>query len=277
MALVLWTALAMLAFSGNSVLGRMALLDGGLDAWTFALIRLSSGAAMLAVLLVARRAIWGQAVWPGARGRPAGVLGLLIYLFGFSAAYWSLATGTGAVILFGAVQITMFGGALIAHEAVSARRWVGVVVAFAGLVFLVAPGFVAGEVLPSVLMALSGVGWGIYSLAGRQSTDALAGTAWNFILAVPFAALVWAVLGADVVAWRGVWLAVLSGAVTSALGYALWYRLLPQLGATRASVAQLTVPVLASAGGLLMIGEAISLRFVISAAVVLTGVALASR
>lgn len=277
MALILWTAVAMLAFAGNSVLGRMALLEGGLDPWSFSVIRLASGAAMLAVLLLARRAVWGQAAWPGWQGRFAGVSGLLIYLFGFSAAYLSLAAGTGAVILFGAVQITMFGGALIAREVVSARRWAGVVVAFAGLCFLVAPGFVAGEVLPSVLMAVSGVGWGIYSLVGRGSTDALAGTAWNFILAVPVAALVWALLGVEVVAWSAVWLAVLSGAVTSALGYALWYRLLPQLGASRASVAQLTVPVLASAGGLALIGEPISLRFVISAAVVLAGVALASR
>ena len=127
------------------------------------------------------------------------------------------------------------------------------------------------------LMALAGIGWGIYSLIGRGAVDALAATAWNFLLAVPFALGLWAASGAAVVEPRGVWLAVLSGAVSSGLGYALWYRLLPELGAARAAVAQLTVPVLAAAGGLLILGEGFSLHFALSAAVVLAGVAVASR
>lgn len=277
MRLILWTGVAMLAFAGNSLLTRMAVGAGGIDPQSFAAIRLCAGATMLVVLLLARRGLNKKTMWPGWQGRAAGVLGLLVYLFGFSVAYLSLAAGTGAVILFGAVQITMFGGALLAGERVNALRWAGMILAFGGLCFLVAPGFVAGEVLPSASMALSGVGWGIYSLAGRNTRDALAGTAWNFILAVPVALAIWTAVGVTDLAAQGVLLAAASGAITSALGYALWYRLLPELGASRAAVAQLTVPVFAAAGGFLWIAEPISLRFVVFGTVVLAGVALASR
>lgn len=273
MRLILLTALAMAAFAANSVLNRMAVASGAMDPQSFALVRLAAGAAMLAGLLVLRRGL----VWPGLRGRLGGVVGLLTYLFAFSAAYTQLSAGTGALILFGSVQITMFAGALWAGDAVPLRRWAGAVLAFAGLCLLVAPGLVAGGIGAMALMALAGIGWGIYSLVGRGAVDALAATAWNFLLAVPFALVLWAASGATVIAPGGVGLAVLSGAVSSGLGYALWYRLLPELGAARAAVAQLTVPVLAAAGGLLILGEGFNLRFVISAVVVLAGVAVASR
>ena len=271
MALAIWTALAMLAFAGNSILTRMAVGAGTIDAQSFALIRLLSGAFMLALVM-----LWRKRQWPALRGRGPAVLGLLVYLFGFSAAYVSLSAGTGALILFGMVQVTMFAGALLAGEAVAAKRWAGAGLALAGLVVLLAPKLVLGGLWPMLAMTAAGVGWGIYSLAGRRAGDPLAATAANFVLAVPVAALIWAIWGGGDWLPRGVGLAVLSGALTSGLGYALWYRVLPQLGASRAAVAQLTVPVLAATAGLAL-GEPIGLRFAISALLVLGGVALASR
>jgi drug/metabolite transporter (DMT)-like permease len=265
------TLVAMLAFAGNSVLTRMAVGAGAIDAQSFALVRLLAGALMLGALM-----LWRRAAWPGWSGRLAGVGGLLVYLFGFSLAYVSLTAGTGALVLFGMVQITMFAGALIAGEAVRPARWAGAALAFGGLVYLVAPGLSLGAFGPMLAMGFAGIGWGIYSLAGRRAGDALAATGANFILAVPVAVGIWALQAGSHWELRGVALAVVSGAVTSGLGYALWYRLVPQLGASRAAVAQLSVPVLAAAAGL-GLGEAVSLRFVVAAALVLGGVAVASR
>lgn len=278
MKLIALTAVAMVAFAANSVLNRMAVGAGLMDPVGFAVVRLGAGALMLALVLALRGAR-GGAVWAGWRGRGAGVAGLLVYLFGFSLAYLSLDAGVGALILFGAVQVTMFAGAVLARETVPRQRWLGAGLAFLGLVVLMAPGSAA---VPSVLaggaMAVAGVGWGIYSLAGRGARDALGATAWNFVLAVPVAVGVALVLGADhlVITAGGLWLAVVSGAVTSGLGYALWYGVVPQLGAARAGVAQLTVPLIAAAGGALLIGEGVSLRFAVAAVLVLGGVALAS-
>ncbi len=267
----------MLAFAANSVLNRLAVGDGLIDPVGYALIRLAAGAVMLVLLVLARRALRGGAVWPGWRGRLAGVAGLLAYLFGFSVAYLSLDAGIGALILFGSVQITMFGGAVMAREAVPALRWAGAGLAFVGLLVLVAPGGNIGAIVPVLAMVLAGAGWGIYSLAGRGADDALLATAANFGLALPVAVVVGLILGlGGMVQPLGAGLAVLSGAVTSGLGYALWYGLVPKLGAARAGVAQLTVPVIASAGGAAMLGEGISLRFGLAAALVLGGVAVAS-
>ncbi len=277
MRLILLTAVAMLAFAGNSLLNRMAVAGGAIDPQSFALIRLAAGAVILAAMVGLRRSFGDAGIWPGWQGRLGGVCGLLLYLFAFSAAYTQLAAGTGALILFGAVQITMFAGALWSGDALTSRRWIGAAMAFAGLLMLVAPGLIAGGVWPMALMALAGAGWGLYSLIGRGAADALAATAWNFLLALPFALVLWALSGPALIGARGVVLAVISGGVTSGLGYALWYRLVPQLGAARAAVAQLTVPVIAAAGGLLLMGEGFSLHFVIAAIVVLSGVAVASR
>jgi drug/metabolite transporter (DMT)-like permease len=275
MRLILWTALAMVAFAGNSILNRMAVGSGAIDAQSFALVRLLAGAVMLVALMFWRRKAWPRFA-DGLGPRVAGVGGLLVYLFGFSIAYVDLAAGTGALVLFGMVQITMFAGALLAGERVAAARWMGAAVAFAGLVVLVLPSLALGGVWPMVAMALAGVGWGIYSLAGRRAGDALAATAANFTLAVPIAVVIWVLQAQAQAQAQGIALAVVSGALTSGLGYALWYQLVPQIGASRAAVIQLTVPVLAAAGGLAL-GEPLSLRFVISAVLVLGGVALASR
>jgi len=282
MRLVLLTVLTMTAFAANSVLNRAAVGHGHIGAVDFAVVRLLAGAVMLGLLVAGRRALTGQAVWPGRRGRIAGPPSLLVYLFGFSLAYGALDAGTGALILFGTVQITMFAGALAAREPLPARRWLGAGVAFLGLVYLLAPGSAAaGSLRHAALMAAAGIGWGFYSLSARGTRDPLGATAWNFILAVPVAGLVVAFLPAPSpdapAAPAGLLLAVVSGAVTSGLGYALWYAILPGLGAARGGVAQLSVPVLALAGGMAFLGEPLTLRFALASVLVIGGVAAAVR
>lgn len=267
----------MLAFAANSVLNRMAVGAGLIDPVSYAVIRLAAGAAMLAVLVMGRRVLWGGVVWPGWAGRTAGVAGLLAYLFCFSLAYLTLDAGIGALILFGSVQITMFSGALMARETVPALRWAGAGLAFAGLLVLVAPGGNIGAYGPVLAMVGAGAGWGVYSLAGRRAGDPLLATAANFVLALPIAVALGLFLGlGHATQTSGIGLAILSGAVTSGLGYALWYLVVPQLGAARAGVAQLTVPMLAAGAGAVWLGEEIGMRFILASALVLSGVALAS-
>lgn len=272
MRLLALTALVMVAFAANSVLNRMAVGAGQIDAASFAAIRLAAGAAMLALLLV----------WRDGRlslsGSVAGVAGLLVYLFGFSLAYGRLDAGTGALLLFGTVQVVMFAGALRSGEALPPRRMIGAALSLAGLAVLLAPQG-AGGLAAYAAMVGAGIGWGVYSLAGRGARDALAATAGNFVLSLPVGLAVALLIGAapaEAMA-GGVALAVLSGAVTSGMGYALWYRILPQLGAGRAAVAQLTVPLIAAAGGAALIGEGVGLAFALAAVLVLGGVAIASR
>lgn len=279
MRLILLTALAMCAFAANSVLNRFAVGMGQIDAVSFAVLRLLAGAGTLAVL-VGLRAARGGVVWAGWPGRLAGVLGLTVYLFGFSLAYAALDAGAGALILFGAVQITMFAGALASGDAVPRLRWAGAGLAFGGLMVLLWPGTgVPLSVMHAGLMAVAGVGWGIYSLAGRRAGDPLAGTAANFVLAVPLGLAAGLALGIMPAGSTGlgVALALASGAVTSGLGYALWYSVVPRLGAGRAAVAQLSVPVLTAAAGVALLAEPVDARFMLAAAFVLGGVALASR
>jgi drug/metabolite transporter (DMT)-like permease len=263
------TALVMVAFAANSVLNRMAVGAGEIGAVEFAVVRLAAGALVLVALVALRGRGWrGASV--------GGVVGLLVYLFGFSLAYGHLGAGTGALVLFGVVQVTMFGGALLAGEAVPGRRWAGAGLALVGLAVLVAPA--GGGWVGFAAMAAAGVGWGVYSLAGRGARDALAATAGNFGLALGPGVLVAVVVGVDVGAATGygLGLAVLSGAVTSGLGYALWYAVLPALGAGRAAVAQLTVPLIAAAGGAVLMGEAVGGRLAVACLLVLGGVAWAS-
>jgi drug/metabolite transporter (DMT)-like permease len=273
MRLFLLTALAMLAFAANSVLNRWAVGAGHIEAVEFACVRLLAGAATLAALLLCRR---GAPAWPGLKGRLAGVLGLAVYLIGFSLAYRGIDAGTGALVLFGTVQVMMFAGALWSGEAIPARRWAGAGLALAGLVMIAAAGDSRTALVPLGLMAAAGIGWGAYSLAGRHATDPLAETAWNFGLAVPLVLPLWLIAGKATPDAVGVVLAVVSGAITSGLGYALWYRILPRLGAARKAAAQLTVPVIAALGGAILLAELPGLRFWLLAALVLGGVALAS-
>ena len=268
-------ALTMIAFAANSVLNRLALSGGAIGPAAFAAVRLGSGAVMLVTLARMRGA---SLPLTGPR-RGLAVAALALYMIGFSFAYLTLTAGVGALLLFGAVQITMFTGALLRHEQVPARRWIGTLVAFSGLVWLLWPG---GQGAPApggaALMAAAGAGWGVYSLCGRGAVDPQATTAANFLLAAPLALLVLTFSPAmHGITAQGVGLAVLSGVVTSGLGYSLWSAVLPRIAATVAAVAQLTVPVIAMAGGMLVIGEPPSWRFAAAALLVLGGVGMSLR
>lgn len=269
MRLFLLTALVMTAFAANSLLNRAALAEGQIDALPFALIRVLAGAVVLALLVrewpPAGRAQWGAAV------------ALTAYLVGFSLAYVALDAGIGALILFGLVQVTMLAGAVVTGERPAMRRWAGAALAIIGLGALMLPGVDAvPDAVAAGLMALAALGWGLYSLAGRGAARPLAMTATNFALAVPMVAvLTLPVLFSSEMTATGVALAVVSGAVTSGLGYALWYAVLPALGAARAAVAQLSVPVIALAGGVLLLGESLTGASAAASLVVLAGVALA--
>lgn len=260
-------ALVMAAFAANSLLNRLAVGGGLIDAMPFALVRVLAGAVVLALLA---RAV------PGLRNLgPA--LALSAYLVGFSLAYEALDAGIGALILFACVQVTMLAGARLGGEALPGRRLAGAALALAGLAALLVPGTGAVPALaPALLMAGAGVAWGLYSLAGRGAQSPLGATAANFALAVPVVALATMPVGMGSPSASGVALAVMAGAVTSGLGYALWYRILPRLGAGRAAVAQLSVPVIALAGGAVLLAEAPGLPALAASGVVLAGVALAS-
>ena len=267
MRLFALTALVMVAFAANSLLNRAAVGAGLIEPLPFAVIRVLAGAVTLALLARA---------WPGrANLRPA--LWLAVYLIGFSLAYVALDAGVGALILFACVQVTMLTGAALAGEGLPARRILGAMIALAGLAALLWPGTGAVPALvPALAMAAAGMGWGLYSLAGRGAGAPLRATAANFILAVPMVALAALPFGWGATTAGGVALAVVAGAVTSGLGYALWYRILPDLGAGRAAVAQLSVPVIALVAGAVLLGEALGMAALEAAAIVLAGVALAS-
>lgn len=270
MRLALLTAIVMIAFAANSVLNRLALAQGDIGPAAFAAIRLGAGAATLALLVTLR----GGRVPLGEPARAAGAASLALYMLGFSFAYLTLDAGVGALILFGGVQVTMFVGAVWGGETIPARRWVGATIAFAGLAWLLWPrGAEAPDPRGAMLMAAAAVGWGIYSLIGRRATDPLSATAASFALALPVA-LAALVAAADLAGStaKGIFAAIASGAVTSGLGYALWYAVLPRLRASQAAVAQLTVPVIALAGGVLFLGEEPTARLILAGAVVLGGV-----
>ncbi len=275
MRLFLLTGLVMVAFAANSVLNRAALAGDQIDPLGFAWWRVASGAVALAVFVLLR----DRRLSLAGPLRVAGVLSLTLYLVAFSVAYVALDAGVGALILFGGVQVTMFAGALVAGEKVPGLRWVGAGLAFAGLAWLLWPaGSVQLSLLHGLLMVAAALGWGIYSLVGRKSGEPLKATAANFILAAPIClGLMWLQPVAPegtTVTQTGIVLAVISGVETSAMGYALWYSVLPRIEASVAAVAQLTVPVIALAGGILFLGETVSLKFALASALVLGGVAL---
>lgn len=260
------TALAMAAFAGNSVLCRMALGAGVIDAASFATVRIASGGLVLALLLTWRRRKPARADWRT-------VAGLFAYVAFFSFAYMTLTTGTGALILFGAVQLTMFGVALRAGDRFSGASWAGLVLAFGGLVYLVSPGLTAPDPLGATLMAIAGIAWGAYSLLGRGTADPLAATASNFIFCIPLVALVSLVFLQDLhLTAQGILLAILSGGVTSGIGYAIWYEALKGLSAMQAATVQLSVPAIAAIGGVLLLAESVTLRLVLASLATLGGV-----
>jgi drug/metabolite transporter (DMT)-like permease len=263
------TSLAMVAFAANSVLCRLALGAGLIDAATFTSIRVLAGAAVLALVLASRRrATSRRADWRS-------VLALFVYMAFFSFAYLSLSAGTGALVLFGAVQLTMFTVALRRGEQFSPVSWFGLALALAGLVYLVAPGVRAPDPLGAALMAVAGIAWGVYSLFGRSATDPAVSTAWNFIYSVPLVLVMSLLFVADAaVTVRGALLAAASGAIASGLGYVTWYAALRGLAATSAATVQLSAPVLAAIGGVVLLAEDVSLRLVLASIATLGGVAV---
>jgi drug/metabolite transporter (DMT)-like permease len=266
---VLLTLFAMIAFAANSLLCRAALKHTGIDAASFTFLRICSGAlALYAVAFVQNRNGRIGGTWPSA-------LSLFGYAAGLSFAYISLPTGTGALLLFGAVQATMILWGWHRGERLRALQLVGLAVAVIGLITLVLPGLAAPPLVPSLLMLIAGVAWGIYSLRGKTAVDAVGATAGNFIRAIPFAAILMVRMFPHArVDSYGIIYAIASGAIASGLGYAIWYTALPALKAASAATVQLSVPVLAATGGILLLGESLTLRFVIASVAVLGGIAL---
>ena len=270
MRIIALTVIAMIAFAANSVLARLAFATAGAEPLSYTGIRLAAGAATLAVLLALRR----RNVRLG--GSWSGVAALFGYAILFSIAYILLGAGTGALILFASVQIGMLGWAVYRGDRPGLIEWLGFVVAFAGLVYLLSPGVVAPNPLGALLMLVAGLCWAAYTLIGRASTSPLDDTAGNFMRSSPLA-VVMIVAGALThgVSLAAVIYAIVSGALASGLGYAVWYTALPSLSRTRAAIVQLTVPAIAGAGGVLFIGEALSPRLVIATIAIIGGVALA--
>ena len=260
----------MIAFAANSVLCRLALGDGHMDAASFASVRVISGALVLAAIVLYRSAgpVPRDADWRAA-------LALFVYMAFFSFAYLSLGAGTGALVLFGAVQLTMFIVALRSGEAFSAISWVGLSLAIAGLVYLVSPGVTAPDPRGAILMAVAGIAWGIYSLLGRQAADPTRATAWNFLLSVPLVVVTSLIFIDQLHATSfGIALAVASGVLASGFGYVIWYAALRGLAATSAATVQLSVPVIAAIGGVVLLSEDLTLRLLIASAATLGGVAI---
>lgn len=262
--------IALVAFAGNSVLNRLALADGHTGPAAFALLRLVSGAVILAALLLLR----SRRQWPQVHVFPA--MSLALYAIGFSFAYVSLETGAGALILFGGVQLTLFALALRETGAVPVLRWISAAIAFGGLVVLFWPtqSQVYFDALSAGLMGAAALGWGFYTYFGRSAGDPLAFTASNFIFATPLAGVVFLILPDGMTTW-GMMLAICSGAVTSGLGYAIWYYVLPKTETSLAGILQLSVPILAALMGAMWLDEPLTLKFGVAASLVVAGTALA--
>jgi drug/metabolite transporter (DMT)-like permease len=269
---VLLTTVAMLAFAANSLLCRLAIGHHLIDVASFTSIRVLAGAATLAAILAWRGRLIAARTndW-----RPAAAL--FTYMVFFSFAYLSLSAGTGALILFGAVQLTMFGVALWSGERFAPIAWIGLALAVTGLIYLVSPGLTAPDPLGASLMAVAGIAWGIYSLLGRSARDPLEATGWAFLYAlIPTLAVSAAIefTSGAVLTPSGVALAVASGAVASGCGYVIWYAALRGLTAARAATVQLSVPAIAALGGVLIIGEDLTLRLILASAATLGGIAI---
>ena len=267
--LIFLTSLAMIAFAGNSLLCRAALKHTTIDAASFTAIRLLSGALMLWFIVRIRSGLGeGRGSWRSA-------FALFAYAAGFSYAYVSLPAATGALLLFGAVQITMIGHGICKGDHLRGLQIAGLMLAIAGLVGLLLPGLSAPPLYGAMLMMGAGVAWGAYSLRGKGAGDPTRVTAGNFLRAVPFAAALSALMfGSTSLDDAGTGYAIASGALTSGVGYAVWYAALPSLKSAKAATIQLSVPVIAALGGVLLLGEPLTLRLVLSSTAILGGIAL---
>lgn len=267
--LVLLACLAMTAFAANSLLCRMALVETDIDPASFTFWRLTSGALMLTLLVVMRNQK------PLQEGNMASAIALFVYAAGFSFAYISMTTGAGALLLFGAVQVTMISWGLFNGERMSALQWGGFLLALVGLVLLLLPNAAVPQLSSALMMLAAGIAWGIYSLRGKGAKLPIEATAGNFIRATPLALVLLVIFwpGGEFHA-EGMAYAVASGAIASALGYALWYSILGHMAAVKAATLQLSVPVLAVFAGWLFLDETVTLRIILSSLAVLGGVAM---
>jgi drug/metabolite transporter (DMT)-like permease len=280
----LLTTLTMIAFASNSLLNRLALGQATIDALSYTTMRLTSGALILFILATLQKKNDEKIL----RGNRLSAVLLLLYAVTFSLAYLSLSTGAGALILFSSVQITMLLVALKQGERPHMWEWIGLCLALGGLVYLVLPGLTAPSPLGSASMMIAGVAWGFYSIRGRGSQNPLADTAGNFVLTVPIILLLWLSMnnihfaeqgiGLDMgnvhFTKYGILLAILSGALASGLGYVIWYAALRGLTTTRAAIVQLSVPVIAAWGGVLLLAETVSTRLLLAGVLILGGIGL---
>jgi len=267
----LLTGLALIAFAANSVLCRYALEHDAIDAASFTSLRLLSGALVLALMISVHR----QPAHSRSKGSWLAGFMLFSYACAFSFAYLLLGAAMGALILFGAVQVTMILVSVFTGNRLHITEWLGISLAFAGFIYLVFPGLTAPPLYGFVLMTLSGVAWAVYSLKGRQSSQALMDTAYNFLRTIPFVAILILLTYQNAhYSYQGIVLAIVSGAVTSAIGYVIWYSALTGLSATQAAVVQLLVPVITAIGGVLWLSETITLRLSVAGALILGGILL---
>jgi drug/metabolite transporter (DMT)-like permease len=265
------TTLAMIAFAANSLLARGALADASISAPAYTVVRLVSGALVLLLISQARgrslRAVVRSGDWTAA-------LSLFAYAAAFSYAYVLLGAATGALILFATVQFTMILWGLLRRERAGPQEVAGLAIAFGAFAWMLLPGLRAPDPLGSALMIVAGVGWGVYSLRGHGAVDPLGETTGNFLRAGLVCLPLLLLPGATAMTGSGLGLALVSGAVASALGYIVWYAALPMLSRIQAAAVQLTVPAIAAAGAVLILSETLTLRLAVSGAIVLAGVAL---
>ncbi|NQZ07190.1 MAG: DMT family transporter [Algicola sp.] len=274
-----YTTFALLAFAGNSVLCRLALGEGQIDAASFTVIRLLSGIITLVIILklaqLTQKNTRSTSPKTTSKGSWSAALMLFVYAIAFSYAYVSLDTGTGALILFGAVQITMLLVGILSGNRLHYVEWIGVATAFCGFVYLVLPSVSTPSLTGFILMTVAGIAWAFYTLKGRGSKHPLGDTSYNFLRTLPLVAILLALtIPQTQLSQTGILLAVVSGAVTSGIGYTLWYIALGGLTPTQAAVLQLLVPIIAAIGGVVFAGELISARLVVASALVLGGILL---
>lgn len=279
MKATLYTVIALIAFAANSLFCRMALAEGYIDAWNFTIIRLISAAACLGIIIAVHtqylklnRSLDGATVKE--KGSLLSSTSLVIYALCFSIAYVELDTGTGALILFSAVQLTMIGWGIYKKEQLSALQWLAFIVAVAGFIYLMLPSAAMPSLSAATLMAISGSAWGVYSIRGKSCVSPLRATGFNFIrslVAVPILLLV-AMSRLIEISMQGILLACASGAIASGVGYSIWYMAMPLLKNTQAAIVQLCVPVLAAVLGVVFLSEQLTLEFVIASSVILGAV-----
>ncbi len=272
MKIILYTTLALIAFAFNSILCRLALGSETIDATSFTAVRLVSGAVTLSIISL----ILSQKKAALKRGNWFSAFFLFGYAICFSFAYLKLTTATGALILFGSVQLTMICAALVRGERPQPLEWIGLLLAFVGLIYLVFPGLSAPPLEYSGLMMFAGVAWGFYTLRGRGSENPLADTTGNFLRTLPMMLLLSIPFLSNLkLSTEGIIFAVLSGAIASGIGYSVWYAVLKHHTATRAAILQLAVPALAAVGGVVFLAESLTFRLVLASGLILGGIGLA--